>query len=602
MVTRMRSLVVAYLVVASLLSATHLLVAQTAPPIEAPAGVDVVSQPFVIHSTVNRVLVDVTVVDKQGNPVTNLNQDDFKVEEDNKTQRILSFDTHSFEGPMDYVPPPLPPRPANTFIDLPSAPERGPLNVIFYDVANIPPADQMFARQQMTKFIKDKPEGARFAIFVGSGGPHLIQGFSSDKQELLAAIDPKEPHPRLKNLELMGRNLGGNDKLGEVSNLNVLARYLEQFPGRKNLFWLASQFPLSTVATDQDPALYEVEIKRAIDLLATNRIAVFPVDTRGVVISEEHDQAEFASGAPSSAGAAGTGSSLVMASYDTQDQIALMTGGRAFHSNNDMKGSLETATRLGGSYYTLSYNPSNKNYDGKMREIRVTMARPGYFLIYRHGYYGTDTNTPIPGDRPAQSVAQKPLQQRPGGDGVQKPAGPQEPGPADVSLSASMAHGAPALHQLIFGAKVSMPGPPAMGTPDQMARLVTEDAFRKTSRHSNAAKPAIHPVKLQPYLVDYTITEHQFQVDGPKPEIQIAVAAYDLDGNLLNARASIETPSDQPTSQGSPKISYKMQQRIEVPLAARFLRIAVRDPKTDRTGAMEIPLPLAPENQVAQAH
>jgi hypothetical protein len=38
-----------------------------------------------------------------------------------------------------------------------------------------------------------------------------------------------------------------------------------------------------------------------------------------------------------------------------------------------------------------------------------------------------------------------------------------------------------------------------------------------------------------------------------------------------------------------------MEQQLDAPLDAKFIRLAVRDLRTGKTGAMEIPLPLAPE-------
>ena len=42
--------------------------------------------------------------------------------------------------------------------------------------------------------------------------------------------------------------------------------------------------------------------------------------------------------------------------------------GARFHSTNDVAGALMDATEDGESYYTLTYSPSNLDYDGKVRE------------------------------------------------------------------------------------------------------------------------------------------------------------------------------------------------------------------------------------------
>src|SRR5256885_4649223 len=78
---------------------------------------------LVFRSRVHRVILDVVVTDSNEKPVRGLTRDDFTVAEDGKTQRVLSFDVHDF----DAVPetPKVPDLPANTFMNVPPAPERG---------------------------------------------------------------------------------------------------------------------------------------------------------------------------------------------------------------------------------------------------------------------------------------------------------------------------------------------------------------------------------------------------------------------------------------------------------------------------------------------
>src|ERR1700757_4648802 len=92
---------------------------------------------YVFRSTVRRVPVDVVVLDKKGNVVHGLTKDDFVVEEDRKPQNVLWFEF--FDGTASaFVPPKIPSLPANTYVDLPTAPERGPLYVLYYDMVNTP--------------------------------------------------------------------------------------------------------------------------------------------------------------------------------------------------------------------------------------------------------------------------------------------------------------------------------------------------------------------------------------------------------------------------------------------------------------------------------
>jgi VWFA-related protein len=332
---------------------------------------------FTLKTSVNRVLVDVTVTDAHGDPVHGLHENDFSVEEDGQPQSVLSFDSYNFDKGMEYVPPKFPVLPPGTFVNLPSNPERGPLYVLLYDLVNIPQEDQIQARAQLVKFIQDKPAGARVAIFVSSDGVHLVQGFTSDKSKLLAAVDPNGTGPHVPRVFLMGVNFGQGDKLAASVRLNSIAQYLAPIAGRKVLIWFASEFPLSLFPSLDETEEYQQAARKTIDLCAKDQIAVYPVDTSGVVVAETYappgDAGEMAGGAglssdlrdngikgggsSKSVGGKGPGYSLTFASFRTQDAIAKATGGRAIYSSNNLVNSLEKVTEAGGSYYTLGYSP-----------------------------------------------------------------------------------------------------------------------------------------------------------------------------------------------------------------------------------------------------
>ena len=558
-------------------------------------------------------MLDVVVTNAKGTPAADLT-------EDGTPQKVLSFDASGFSPEMDYVPSPLPPQPPNTFINLPATPERGPLYVLLYDLTNLDDPSQMdspedhseqiIARQQMIKFIRDKPEGARFAIFVRSDGVHLIQGFTSDKSLLYSALDPHNPKPHFPMVFLMGPNFGRGDRLSALDTLHTIARYLDGLPGRKNLIWFSSQFPLSLFASETDPISFQEETKGTLDMLAQNQIAVYPVDARGVPSQDSHAQlttsvhsdtitssveAGSAAGGTGGAGVGNSpsasssfvqGSSAVNDSYNIMDTIARDTGGRAFYGSNDVAGELTAATQSGATYYTLTYAPANRDYDGKLRNIRVELTKKGYDLSYRRAYYATES--------PDLNVATT--------EAAAVRAVKTEVGQLPVvdRLSANMQHGAPTAHQLVFVVQAHTVGAPAEGTPQEMAELATEPAYFKTRRRSAVPKP-LAPIPLQKDVFTFNIPVRQFK-DESTLDLELAIAVFDADGQMLNAVVRIAKKELNPTSGGSEGAHfYRIEQDLEVPVAAASARFAVRDTTNDRTGAMEVKLPLArePESIVA---
>src|SRR5260370_7549668 len=97
--------------------------------------------------------------------------------------------------------------------------------------------------------------------------------------------------------------------------------------------------------------------------MTNGQVAVYPVDSTALT-KDDH-----------------------LAAQHTMNNLADSTGGRAFYNRNDLIVELRTSLEDGASYYTLSYYPDNKNWDGKFRVIAVTSTRPGLSLRYWIDYY-----------------------------------------------------------------------------------------------------------------------------------------------------------------------------------------------------------------------
>ena len=111
-------------------------------------------------------------------------------------------------------------------------------------MVNTPPDDQMSFHQQLFDFVDKAQPGTRIAVFVNSAGLHMLQGFTSDHTLLRAALLSKGPGPHMPDVFLDQRNYGLNDPGAALSNLHFIADYMSGIPGRKNLLWLSSSFPI----------------------------------------------------------------------------------------------------------------------------------------------------------------------------------------------------------------------------------------------------------------------------------------------------------------------------------------------------------------------
>ena len=539
------------------------------------------------RTTVNRVILDIVVTDKNGKRIRGLTRKDFSVTEDNVPQRMVAFDVHDLDAVSDSLPPNLPPLPVNTFLNLPAVPERGPLYVLLLDLVNTETDNQMWSRQQLLKFIKSKPAGTRFAVFLLSDGLRLVQGFTSDRDLLFAAVDPKHPKHHVPKVFLYSRNYGKGDRGLMVSVFDDIAQYLEGLPGRKNLMWIADQFPISMTPVEGDPFNLTDETKHAIDAMARSEVSVYTFTACGV---NPDDPQCGGSGTGGSNGANGPMYDAIIGTTVTGD-----TGGKRYDTN-DFSGELSDAVEDGANYYTITYAPSNTTYDGKVRKIKVKLAEKGYELSYRRSYYADDPNVPV-----VQKVSSK---------YEEPPPPPRKPGD---SLVANMEYGAPLAHQLIFRAHLQAMGTVSIGTPAQMANLADQPAYFQLRRKDRPLKP-LKPIELQTYAIDYIVMPPPKAEGNERPlALEFATAAYDADGMMLNgvvengtrdasADAKLSRVQDgASTSQDKKKEFFRARLQIDVPVSATSIRLAVRDMNTDRVGAMEVTLPLAPEGPAQAA-
>ena len=499
---------------------------------------------LVLHSTVHRVLVDVVVLDAHDEPALGLTQKDFAVSEDGKPQRILSFEEHNMDPDANGGQARAVPLPVNTFVNVPSAPERGPLNVILYDMLDTAIDDQPFARLQMLRFVDAMSAGSRFAIFVLADGLHLAQGFTSDRDQLHAVLDERN-RAHIPKVFLYADNYHAS--VSPLGALADVARFLDGMTGRKNLIWLSDHFPIPFLPNLSHPLAdrqdSDARIQRVTNILAAGQIALYPVDVRGVAIGNLNGN-----------------NSALNGEYLAEDGLAEATGGRAYHSGNDLGSAIADAAQHGSHYYTLSYAPTNGKWDGSLRQIRIQAARPGDHLAYRHSYFAFE-DTPQPKDSGADPVIE--------------------------ALANKLEHGAPMARDLFFEVHVHKMDQP------ETASGANESAGRK---HRHPKLPA-----SQTLAIDYRVNVDENgppNGEQPAPNLEFVAMAYDAAGRVLNAIVQKSLHDDNSAlPSGWPPGWYRVRQQFEVPADAAWIRVAARDLTTNRVGSLEVSLPLAPEPQ-----
>jgi len=403
-----------------------------------PAPADSPSQSTVtIHQTVNNVLVDVVVSDKSGQPMKGLAKGQFHILENGAPQQISFFEEHQ-AGPPPAAPAhplQLPPNVYTNFIS--TTPDTSPMLVLLMDALNTPSADQVKVRLAMLSFLRQVPQGRHIAIFILTSRLRMIQGFNSDPATLIAALDQAAAWQKQSHLTdnpgqdtyadsmpkpgIGNSNSGANDVFQNfvsheqawrmdqrvdytLDAFNSLATYLSALPGRKSLIWFSGSFPFGLGADSATPQGagdfhtesldhlrdYSAQIHTTGNLLTVARVAVYPVDPTALPTPSMFSSTQNNNGSLHNNDASITqimqGSSDELSSHSTMDTIAESTGGRAFHSTNDLAGAISTISQLNSDYYTIVYVPTDKNYDGKFRKLSVKVDVPKVKLDYRIWY------------------------------------------------------------------------------------------------------------------------------------------------------------------------------------------------------------------------
>jgi VWFA-related protein len=463
------------------------------------------------------------VTDKRGNPVHGLKAADFRVFNDGKPGKIDSFEEHRKN---DAVPSSLP-RALPSGVYSNDYLEHPPhvLNVLFIDLTNIEIADQMYLNYQLGKFFDTLKPDEPVAIYARPGDATiLLQSFTSDPTLLRAAV--RKLLPRFPPL--------GREYMDDSETLHQIAAYLNQIPGRKNVLWLSGGPMLFT-----HPGItlaHDGEWRAIYDELETQRIAIYPIDVRGLMLVRYSLSAR---------NLPVMNQTSTPAQHGLMNEIAEATGGRAVYNNNGIAQAVTNIVDDDGEYYTVTYSPHNLTYDNRWHKVRVTMPGSGYLLSYRRGYFA-DGDSPI--EQPSRTRT------RLGAGGTTEL----------TSISRA---------PIVFEAQIH-PGAPT----------------NSASAHAHSA-----PRKgTLPYTVESSLPLDAFNIksiDGKwKVDCGAEIMAFNSDGALISHQAKIITftlrdeAARHPAGQELP-----LEEEIDLAKGDVYVYVAVFDRGSERLGALEIP-------------
>jgi len=329
----------------------------------------------VIRTETQLVLVEATVQDKKGNPVSDLAAKDFHVWEDGKEQTIASLSTEKSTAAPD--------KSARHYL------------VLFFDNVTQQMSAQLAARHDAAKFVGAWAAPDRYMSVIDFGASvRITQGFTTLPGLLTQALSGVQASGQsgVGVIQLEGRTISGTQPSAQVaggtgtgmdaSNSAAPAR-----PGGGRGRGGPPAVSADEQALNQSPGLPSAQqdllsgIQTAAESLASIRgrkaLVLF---TAGFPTAPSASQMAAVISACNDANVA-----VYVANPSAYKALADGTGGRVIVNANDLVGQLGQIAEAQEEHYVLSYTPPDSPA-GSCHNLRVSVDRPGLDVEARKGY------------------------------------------------------------------------------------------------------------------------------------------------------------------------------------------------------------------------
>ena len=360
------------------------------------------------------VLVNVTVRDKNGNFVRDLKPGDFTILEDNKPQKVVSFDVEDIDAIANQnvaqakpLSSPLA-QPANPAEAAPAA-ASGAANqfkdrrliVLFFDLSAMQPDEIDRAITSAEHYVETQMAPADLVSIVSLGSALLVnQDFTADhdllKKQLQAfgtgsgqgfeegTTGTTEGTPdtgQAFTADDTEYNIFNTDRRLEA--LRSVAEKLSHLDQKKSLIYFSS-------GMDRTGIENQSELRAATNAAVRANLAIYTMDLRGLQALAVGGEAQNASLRGTSAYSGQATISALNSNFTTQETLVTLasdTGGRAFLDSNDFGQVFKGVQQDTSTYYLVGYRSTNPARDGRYRRISVKVNVPGVKVDFRRGYY-----------------------------------------------------------------------------------------------------------------------------------------------------------------------------------------------------------------------
>jgi VWFA-related protein len=364
---------------------------------------------YLFHAQTDLVLVNVTVKDKSGKFVQGLKPEDFTILEEDKPQKVASFDVEN----IDAVPAldvaqakPLTEIPSGKTIESAAANTTAQfkdrrLIVLFFDLSAMEPDELDHAITSAENYIESQMAPADLVSIVSLGSSLQVnQDFTTDhallKKQLQAfSLGSGQGFEEGSTGTTEGTPDTGGSFTADDTEFNIfntdrrlealrsVAEKLAYVQQKKSLIYFSS-------GMDRTGIENQSELRAAVNAAVRSNLAIYTMDMRGLQALVAGGEAQSASLRGVSAYSGQSTLNALNSNFTTQETLVTLasdTGGRAFLDSNDFTKIFKGVQQDTSTYYVLGYHSTNPARDGHYRRIVVKSHIPGVKIEYRRGYY-----------------------------------------------------------------------------------------------------------------------------------------------------------------------------------------------------------------------
>ncbi|MGB6826685.1 MAG: VWA domain-containing protein [Terracidiphilus sp.] len=440
-------------------------------------GNQAIPSDFTVHTYTRMVNLELVVKDSKGNHIQGLKPEDFEIEEQTPAksgkwsgQKIAEFREVHMAGlaaPVE-MQPEMPPGTYTNALKVQQDPV--PPTVILVDGLNTDPSVQAQVHVQMLKMLRQLPPNVPVAVFILGDRLTLLQSFTTDPKLLQAALNKVmstagvglasvNPMDDAGSAASMAAEAASGDPhaadivagiaafdqrvyvasmdervFRTIDALTSLGHNLSGYPGRKNLLWLSTSFPIGLFGslavgaqsgggpgpevTDlwSETGGYLPLLRNLNAVLSDAKVAVYPVNPAGVQTLTIYqagtrstappptiDKPDSSSGltgplaASHASGMADIESRDIInqnAEVDTMHNVADGTGGIVCTGDNDLGDCVRKAMDDSSDFYEIAYYSDSEDWNGEFRKVEVRTGLHGARLEYREGYFANPEGSP----------------------------------------------------------------------------------------------------------------------------------------------------------------------------------------------------------------